>query len=135
MTAGDIASDAGLDLRTLRARLAHTDPFTVPVVAAPPWLERLWRPWVKGSAGPRRIYVRPELLDDPSSIARLVVHELVHVDQWRRRGRVGFLARYAAEYVEGLVRHRSFKAAYRSVAAEEEARMIADEVMAAGGAR
>lgn len=135
MTAGDIITEAGLDLRMLRAKLPNTDPFTVPVVAAPAWLERVWRPWVKGSAGLRRIFVRPELLDDPSTIGRVVVHELVHVDQWRRYGRIGFLARYVGGYLEGLVAHRGFDAAYRSVTLEVEAMRIADEVMAAGGAR
>jgi hypothetical protein len=135
VTAGDVISEAGLDLRMVRARLPNTDPFAVPVVAAPPWLERVWRPWVKGSAGPRRIFVRPGLLEDPSAIGRLVVHELVHVDQWRQHGRIGFLARYVGGYGQGLLQHRSFSAAYRNLALEEEARTIADEVMASGGAR
>lgn len=135
MTAGDIITEAGLDLRMVRAMLPDTDPFTVPVVAAPAWLERVWRPWVRGSAGPLRIFVRPELLGDPASIGRLVVHELVHIDQWRRYGRIGFLARYVGGYLQGLLQHGSFSAAYRNLSLEEEARTIADEVMAGGGAR
>lgn len=135
MTAGDVATEAGIDLRVIRDKLPDTDPFRVPVVGAPRWMQLAWRPWVKGSAGPSRIYLRPELLAEPAAAGTLVMHELVHVDQWRRHGRIGFMGRYAAGYLKGLFEHRSFTSAYLNVAFEVEARMIADEIMSATGPR
>jgi hypothetical protein len=52
----------------------------------------------------------------------LLAHELVHVRQWREHGVAGFLARYLAAYVRGLVRLRSHRRAYLAIPLEAEAR-------------
>ena len=52
---------------------------------------------------------------------RLLRHELVHVEQWRRYGWVGFLARYLGAYARWrLLGHRHWDA-YRRIPLEIEA--------------
>lgn len=52
----------------------------------------------------------------------LVVHELVHVEQYREVGAVAFLARYVTDYLRGLASERSHQRAYLAIPAEREAR-------------
>ena len=61
----------------------------------------------------------------------LLVHELVHVRQWRELGVVGFLSAYLSSYVLGLSRHRNHRQAYLDIPLEVEAREIAAEWRAA----
>ena len=52
---------------------------------------------------------------------RLMRHELVHVDQWRRFGVVGFLRRYLAAYFAWRMRGYDHWGAYRRIPLEVEA--------------
>ena len=56
-----------------------------------------------------------------ASSARLLRHELVHVEQWRRYGVVGFLWRYLGAYLAWRLRGHSHWAAYRRIPFEVEA--------------
>jgi hypothetical protein len=56
----------------------------------------------------------------------LIAHELVHVRQFAEIGLFRFLGRYLAEYVAGLYRHRSHRAAYENISFEIEARREAE---------
>jgi hypothetical protein len=53
--------------------------------------------------------------------ALLLRHELVHVEQWRRYGVVGFLRRYLGAYLRWRLRGHSHWAAYRRIPFEVEA--------------
>ena len=53
---------------------------------------------------------------------RLMAHELVHVQQWARLGRAGFLVQYLVAYVRNLARLRSHRPAYLAIPLEVEAR-------------
>ena len=53
--------------------------------------------------------------------ARLLRHEAVHVQQWRRFGVPGFLARYLTAYLRGRVDFYPHWAAYRRIPFEIEA--------------
>jgi hypothetical protein len=53
--------------------------------------------------------------------ARLLRHELVHVEQWRRLGVVGFVARYLVAYAGWRLRGHDHWAAYRRIPLEVEA--------------
>jgi hypothetical protein len=64
---------------------------------------------------------------DDDGWSTLLAHELVHVRQWSELGVIGFLARYLSQFVVGLVRLRSWNAAYRHIEAELEARAGAAE--------
>ena len=52
---------------------------------------------------------------------QLLRHELVHVEQWRRFGVVGFLRRYLGAYVRWRLRGHSHWDAYRRIPLEVEA--------------
>lgn len=52
---------------------------------------------------------------------RLLRHELVHVEQWRRHGVVGFLVRYLGAYVRWRLLGRGHWDAYRHIPLEIEA--------------
>ena len=52
---------------------------------------------------------------------RLLRHELVHVEQWRRFGVAGFLVRYLGSYLGWRLRLYGHKAAYRRIPLEIEA--------------
>lgn len=52
---------------------------------------------------------------------RLLRHELVHVEQWRRHGVVGFLVRYLGSYMVWRLRGRGHWDAYRRIPFEVQA--------------
>ena len=52
---------------------------------------------------------------------RLLRHERVHVEQWRRLGVVGFLRRYVGAYVRWRLRGHRHWDAYRRIPLEIEA--------------
>lgn len=111
---------------SVRAALAVVDPAAVPVRKAPRWLRALWRREVAAMALPWAIYLRPVVFRWPAPrLRRLLVHELVHVDQWKRLGAARFLARYLGEYLRGLIGWRSHTRAYRQISLEREAEEIA----------
>jgi len=68
----------------------------------------------------RTIFVHPSIFDrvvsgvEPS----LLVHELIHVAQWRDQGIVGFTVRYLFEYVRLRLLGASHDVAYRGISFE-----------------
>ena len=52
---------------------------------------------------------------------RLLRHELVHVEQWRRYGAVGFLRRYLGAYLRARWHGHNHREAYRRIPLEVEA--------------
>jgi hypothetical protein len=52
---------------------------------------------------------------------RLLRHELVHVEQWRRLGAIGFLVRYVGSYARWRLRGHGHWDAYRHIGLEVEA--------------
>ena len=56
---------------------------------------------------------------------RLLRHELVHVDQWRRYGVIDFVVRYLGSYLRWRVRGHPHWAAYRRIPLEVEAEWTA----------
>ncbi|HYZ97377.1 MAG TPA: DUF4157 domain-containing protein [Acidimicrobiales bacterium] len=63
------------------------------------------------------ILMRPRAVGN----ARLLRHELEHVEQWRRHGVVGFLRRYLGAYLRWRVRGYPHRAAYLRIPLEIEA--------------
>ena len=63
------------------------------------------------------IIVRRRAAED----AHLLRHELVHVEQWRRFGVVGFLARYLGAYFGWRLRGHGHRGAYLRIPLEVEA--------------
>ena len=75
---------------------------------------------------PWGIYVHPDRLRAPrGELGPLIVHELTHIEQWRRLGALGWFRSYVGGYIRnrraGLAHHD----AYRAIALEVEARDVA----------
>lgn len=121
-----ILRSGGLDPQLVAGLCGLGDVDAVPVRPAPRWMRRGWSGWVAAMTLPWAIYVRPEQLrSGGAASARLLVHELVHVRQWRDLGVRRFAARYTREYLRGRRRGLSHADAYRAVSFEEEARAVA----------
>ncbi len=97
---------------------------SVVIKLAPGWMRALWPKGIRAMAVAKRIFVDPALLERIAAgrAKNLLMHEAVHVDQWRRHGYVGFLARYLTDYARGRLAGMSHNEAYRSIRFEEEAR-------------
>ncbi len=126
--AGDVLAMVELDQDLLRSILPRVDPHLVKIRVGPFWFRPFWGPKIAAIALPWGIYVRPAVMQrlrsgaEPVRNARLIVHELVHVEQWRRLGGLRLILRYGFDYGRGLMRTRSHWEAYRSVRTEVEAR-------------
>ncbi len=128
-TAEHLLEASGVAARSVRSLLPEVDAAMTPVHALPRWARRLLPRGVAAVALPGRIIVRDAALGSRGrDLARLLVHELVHVEQWRRHGPVRFLARYVGSYLGGRWRGLSHDAAYRSIPLEREAESIARRV-------
>jgi hypothetical protein len=129
--AQDVLSAVELDADLLASILPRLDPAEVTIRVGPWWFRAVWGSRIAAIALPWGVYVRPEVMarfrgeTEPLRNARLVVHELVHMEQWRRFGAPRLIVRYSADYARGLVRTRSHWEAYRGVRTEVEARAAA----------
>lgn len=130
MNAGRLLRDAGLDTDALRVRLTPVNPDQVNVWPASPLMRRLWRTGIEGVTIWRFVFVAPELMrGDRQRLARLVIHELVHVRQFGETGYLRFMSRYLLEYCRGRLRGKSPRQAYRDISAEVEAREVTARVI------
>ena len=116
-----------LDLGTA-LRINGTVPVTsdyddVAVRLAPGWLTVLWGKGVAAMALPRTVYVSPDTMSrlTAGNARTLLLHEAVHVDQWRRYGRTRFLVRYLGDYLKGRAVGLPHRVAYRAIRFEREA--------------
>ncbi len=75
------------------------------------------------------VYVRSEFFDSEARIPmRLLAHEVAHVAQFLRDGRMQFLCRYLVDYCLGLAAGRGDRRAYLDICYEREARRVAEHV-------
>ncbi|MBN4046807.1 DUF4157 domain-containing protein [bacterium AH-315-P07] len=103
-----------------------------------PWPISLNR-GVTGYAAGNKIYLRKDYFSkmnssDPKEYARalgLIAHELIHTQQFRKQGRLGFYGTYGFDYVKGLARSFNHDQAYRNIRQEKEAYEIGDRILAA----
>jgi hypothetical protein len=96
---------------------------SVAVRPAPWWLVRLWGSGVEAMALPRVVFTSDAALDRivGGEAAGLLVHESVHIDQWRRYGIARFLTRYLGDYLKGRAVGLPHRTAYRAIRFEREA--------------
>ena len=126
--AGDVLATVDLDDAVVRSILPRVRPENVSIRVAPMFFRAVWGRRISAVALPWGVYVRPHVMlriragTEPLRNARLIMHELVHVEQWRRFGGWGLLRRYGSDYLHGLLRTRSHWEAYRGVRTEVEAR-------------
>lgn len=135
--AGDrfIVADAlvagGVDLDALRLVLPRVDPRKVTARVAPMWFRSLWGKRIAAVCMAWGIYVQPSVMqryrrgEDPPRIARLMVHELTHLEQWRRLGALRHSVQYLGDYLRARLSGISHWESYRGVRLEVEARQTA----------
>jgi len=95
----------------------------VSVSMMPFWMSRLLRHGVAAITLGDRIYVAPDRYERAISgeLPLLLLHELVHVGQWRREGRVAFLVQYFGDYFRNRLIGLEHDAAYRAIGFESAA--------------
>jgi hypothetical protein len=138
--AGEVLASVDLDDVLVRSVLPRVHPERVKIRVGPLWFRVVWGRRIAAIALPWGIYVRPRVMErlwagsEPIRNTRLIVHELVHIEQWRRFGAVGLLRRYMGDYLLARVRGKSHWDAYRGVRTEVEARAAARMVVSIIGA-
>lgn len=128
MNAARILADAGYDVDALDAELGSVAINSVNVWPASRWVRAMWRPGIMGVTQWRWILVDPQALADRHKLARLVLHELVHVQQFAEMGYVRFMYRYIRDYVSGRRAGMDPREAYLAIPAEVEAREFTSRV-------
>lgn len=132
MNAGRLLRQAGYDSDALLVRIAPVDPDAVNVWPASRPFRRVWRHGVSGVTFGRLVLVDPALMrGDPDRLARLVIHELIHVRQFTAAGYLRFVSSYLKDYWKGRIGGMSPQDAYRDIAYEREARELTDRTISA----
>ncbi len=125
------ALEAGnIDIAALGRLAPGVDPERLLIREARPWFERLVLRGPAAIALPYVVYVHSGTYNRPrADLTRLVIHELVHVSQWREEGYIRFAARYGWDYLRQRLRGASHAESYRAIRYEVEARACADELL------
>ena len=131
MNAGRILRAAGYDTAELRVRIAPVNPDLVNVWPASTRFRRFWRSGIEGVTHGKAVFVDPRVMrGDPDRLARLVVHELIHVRQFVVSGYIAFVASYLRQYWMGRIGGKTPREAYLDVAQEREARELTAQTIA-----
>ena len=130
--AAEALEQAGLSPERIRAVLPRVDTTRLWVRPASRWFRLFWGPGITAVAMPWGIYVHPRrLAGGAGGLGPLIVHEIAHIEQWRRLGAVGWARSYLGDYLRGRRSGMAHDAAYRSIGLEVEARDVARSL--AGG--
>jgi len=125
VNAGRILRRAGYDTDALRVRLAPVDPDHINVWPASRIFRRFWHAGISGLTHWRFVCVDPEVMrGDPQRLARLVIHELVHVRQYLAAGYLRFVTSYLKEYWIARIVGKTPRQAYLDISMEREAREL-----------
>jgi len=136
--AADLLRASGIDPDDLRELMPRVDPAAVRVQVASPTFRRFWVKGIAAVALPTGVYVQPAIMDrlrtgaEPERTGRLIVHELMHIEQWRRLGAIRHLRQYVGDYLKGRYRRLGHWEAYRGIRLEVEARAAADAIKQEG---
>ena len=134
--AADILRASGIDPDDLIEYMPRVDPEQVAVRVAPAWFRRFWAKGIAAVALPNGVFVQPAVMDrfrsgaEPERSGTLIVHELMHIEQWRRLGPIRHLAQYISDYLKSRWNGFGHWEAYRSIRIEQEARDVAAAVTA-----
>jgi hypothetical protein len=117
---------SGIDTSELPPLIHPVKPEQVTLRHASSLLRGTWGKGIKAMTLGNTVYIHPGVLSGPPKpLGLLVIHELVHVRQWRKRGVLPFLGSYLSDYVKGRRQKLGHRGAYRDIAFEVEAREIA----------
>lgn len=132
--ASDILLASGIDPASLAALMPRVDPATVKVKVASKLFRRFWAKGIVAVALPTGIYVDPAVMErfrtgaEPERSGKLIVHELMHMEQWRRLGAFRHVIQYTGDYLRHRFRGFGHWESYRAIRLEEEARDAASQV-------
>lgn len=131
MIAADLLNDDVLHNPVLWADIYPIDPGDVAVLEMPRWMAATLKPDFTAITLSRWVWIREEALTslEGDDLRRLLIHELVHVRQWRELGILRFLARYLSDYALGRIGGKTHRAAYRGISLEVEARARAESII------
>lgn len=128
--AGQAVARAGIDMDRLAWALPRVDPNQIVVRPASRLFRLFWGKGITAVAMPWGIYVHPARLGKGArNLGRLMVHELAHIDQWRRLGALGWARSYLGDYLRGRWAGLKHFEAYRAIGLEEEARAVASRIV------
>jgi hypothetical protein len=126
MNAASALDASGLDISELPPLIQPVKPEQVTLRPAPALMRRTWGKGIQAMTLGNTVYVDPGVLAGPrEKLGLLVIHELVHVRQWRKRGVIPFLGSYLGDYLKGRRQKLGHRGAYRDIGLEIEARAIA----------
>ena len=134
-TAAAVLEATGIDAGLLRDVMPRVDPARVLVRVPRRAFLRTWSKGIQGVTTPWAVYFHPDVAqrlgrgEGLRRVGRLMVHELMHVEQLRRMGVVRHSTRYVADYLRGRFRGVSHWDAYLDVRLEAEARAATRLVM------
>jgi hypothetical protein len=132
VNAGRLLREAGYDSDVLRVGIAPVDPDRVNIWPASALLRRFWRPGIKGVTFWKWVLVdREMMMGDRRRLARLVIHELVHLRQVSDAGFLSFTGRYLFDYWRGRARGKGPRQAYLDIGVEAEAREMTERSVSA----
>lgn len=132
MNAGRILREAGYDTEALRVRIAPVDPDEINVWPASRHFRRFWRKGISGVTHGALVFIDPDVMrGDRDRLARLVIHELVHVRQYRAAGYLRFVTSYLKEYWLARFGGKAPRDAYRDISHEREARELTERTVTA----
>lgn len=121
---------AGIDLSSVQAVAPGVDLERLLVREATSLFEKLILRRNAAIALPHVIYMHSRWYGRPrAQLGRLVVHEAIHVSQWRQTGNLKFVATYAFDYLRGRIRRRSHDQAYQQIRYEVQARDATNKVL------
>jgi len=129
MNVGRLLRETGMDSDLLGVLIYPVHPEQLRLRAASPLIMKLWGRGIQAVTIKDWILVDPRYLNgDRDRLARLAIHELVHVRQWHEFGAIGFLLRYGTGYLNGRRQGLSHRDAYMNLELEKEARRVQDRV-------
>jgi hypothetical protein len=114
-----------MDAVRVRLLVAPVDPDHVSVRSAPKLMRHLWGKGISAMTFPNTVFIDPVVLTRRDGPGLLLVHELIHVHQWKELGVTRFLWRYLAAYLSGRMRGQGHRGAYLAIPLEVEARAAA----------
>jgi hypothetical protein len=132
--ASDILWSSGIDPASLVELMPRVDPATVRVRVASGWFRRVWGKRIAAVALPNGVFVRPAVMErfrtgaEPERSGRLIVHELMHIEQWRRLGAFRHVTQYLGDYLRHRFQGLGHWESYRGIRLEQEAREAASRV-------
>ena len=133
MNAAAALAVSGIDTSELPPLIHPVNPEQVTLRHAPSLMRSTWGKGIKAMTLGNTVYIDPGVLSGPPRpLGLLVIHELVHVRQWRRRGVFPFLGSYLSDYVKGRRQKLGHRGAYRQIQLEMEARAIAARFSGSG---